>query len=262
MANQINGKGFDLLAAFFLGTAALGALRIAGQVVMLLVDLTVGPMGAVGYTVLSRSRHDDKMFEEALGVISKLAAVLIFPAFAGLLTTGDLLLPLMFGSRWEPAAGLIPYMSAAGPAIFWSLVVSIALFASGRADRLLQWALLESLLTVTFGFIAGAAWGLVGLAAAGVLRLYVMTPLGWRWLRNDVGVNPLALISAAVPSIVASAIMAAVVVAMRIMLTSHLGPLSLVASLVATGVASYAILLPWSAQPLLVELLQRPKPAN
>ena len=104
---------------------------------MLLIDLTIGPMSAVGYSALSRTQHDRKMFEKTLEVISDCSALLIFPAFAGLLVTGDLLLPLMFGERWEPAARLVPYMSAVGPAIFWYLIVSIALFASGRMDRML-----------------------------------------------------------------------------------------------------------------------------
>jgi O-antigen/teichoic acid export membrane protein len=256
IANQINSKGFDLFAAFFLGTAALGALRIAGQVVMLLIDLTIGPMTMVGYSVLSRTQHDPKLFEKALGVISNCAALLIFPAFAGLLMTGDLLLPLMFGNRWEPAARIVPYMSAVGPAIFWYLIVSIALFASGRMDRILHWALLESGLTLIFGAVGGASFGLTGLAMAGVLRLYVMTPLGWRWLRRDVGINPAKLVTNAVPAFLASAVMAITVELTRILLGRSLTPPTLIASLVTVGLATYALLLPWSARRVFFELFQ------
>ena len=127
---------------------------------MLLIDLTIGPMSAVGYSALSRTQHDRKMFEKTLEVISDCSALLIFPAFAGLLVTGDLLLPLMFGERWEPAARLVPYMSAVGPAIFWYLIVSIALFASGRMDRMLYWALLECGLTLLFGAVGGLFLGI------------------------------------------------------------------------------------------------------
>ena len=257
VANQINSRGFDLLAALLLGAMALGALRIAGQVVMLLIELTIGPMMAVGYAALSRTQHDRKMFEKTLEVISDCAALLIFPAFAGLLVTGDLLLPLMFGDRWEPAARLVPYMSAVGPAIFWYLIVSIALFASGRMDRLLYWALLEGGLTLLFGAVGGLYLGLTGLAVAGVLRLYVMTPLGWRWLKMDVGVNPAELVASAVPALLASIAMAVVVELTRILLAPLFSAPSLIACLIIVGVAVYALLLPWSAGRLFFELFQR-----
>jgi PST family polysaccharide transporter len=256
VANQINGKGFDFLAAAFLGAAALGALRIAGQTIMLLIDLAVSPMIGVGYAILSRCQHDQKLFEETLDVIARLAALLIFPAFAGLLVTGDLVLPLMFGSRWEPAAAIVPLMCVVAPAIYWYLIVSIALFARGRNDRMLQWALIEAVLTFSFG-IVGARYALVGLATAGVLRLYVMAPLGWLWLHRDISVNPRLLVIAAVPSAISSAAMAAVVAAARSWLTSALSPVMLIVSLVVVGVVTYTILLPFFARRLLSQLLQQ-----
>ncbi len=257
VANQINSRGFDLLAALFLGIDALGALRIAGQVVMLLVDITIGPMTAVGYSVLSRTQDDRKSFEETLNVIASCAALLIFPAFIGLLITGDILLPLMFGSRWEPAAQIIPYMSAVGPALYWYLIVSVALFASGRMDRMLHWALLEAGLTLLFGVIAGASFGLTGLAAAGVLRLYVMTPLGWRWLKRDVGVNPAKLVRNAIPAAFASLVMAATVELTRTLLAHALTSPTLIVSLIAVGVVTYALLLPWSVRGFFAELFEQ-----
>lgn len=256
IANQINSRGFDFFAGIVLGSAALGALRVAGQVVMLLVDLTVGPMGAVGYAVLSRNRQDPKLFEATLVIIANLAALLIFPAFAGLLVTADVALPLVFGSRWEAAAAITPYMCAVAPALFWYLLVSVALFASGRADRMLHWALIEAGLTAVVG-IVGARYGLIGLAAAGVTRLYLMTPFGWRWLRRDVGVNPRALLAAALPSAAASAVMAMLVVLAKVHLAPVLAPATLTLSLVAIGAATYALLLPFSARRLFLHFSDR-----
>jgi O-antigen/teichoic acid export membrane protein len=254
VANQINGKGFDFLAGIFLGVAALGALRIAGQTVMLLIELTIGPMMGVGYAVLSRNRHNPKLFEETLVAVASLAALLIFPAFAGLYTTADVLLPLMFGSRWAPAAAITPYMCAVAPALYWYVLVSVALFASGRADRMLHWALIEAGITAVVGYL-GAHFGLVGLATAGVLRLYLMTPLGWHWLHRDVGVNPRLLLSPALPSVAASMVMAVVVAMAKLQLTPLLKPGMLVCSLVAIGIVTFVLLLPLTARNLILQLM-------
>jgi O-antigen/teichoic acid export membrane protein len=256
VANQINNKGFDFLAGIFLGTAALGALRLAGQTVALLIELTIGPITGVGYAVLSRNRHDSKLFEETLVAVANLAALLIFPAFAGMYIVADVLLPLMFGSRWEAASAITPYMCAVAPALYWYVLVSMALFASGRADRMLHWALIEAGITAGVG-LAGARFGLVGLAAAGVLRLYLMTPLGWRWLHRDVGVNPRLLISSALPSLVASIVMAALVAMAKSQLTPLLKPAMLTFSLVTIGIVTYALLLPFSARNLIMQIMAR-----
>jgi O-antigen/teichoic acid export membrane protein len=254
LANQINGRGFDFLAGIFLGGAALGALRIAGQTVMLLIELTIGPISGVGYAVLSRHRHDPKLFEETLVAVASLAALLIFPAFAGLYTVADVLLPLMFGSRWEPAAEITPYMCVVAPALYWYVLVSVALFASGRADRMLHWAIIEAGITAGLGF-AGAHDGLVGLATAGVLRLYLMTPLGWRWLRCDVGINPVLLVTVALPSLVASIIMAALVATAKVELAPMLKPAMLACSLVIIGVLTYGLLSVFTARSLLAQFV-------
>jgi O-antigen/teichoic acid export membrane protein len=256
LANQINDKGFDFLAGIFLGVAALGALRIAGQTVLLLIELTIGPIAGVGYAVLSRNRHDPKLFEETLVAVASLAALLIFPAFAGLYTVADVLLPLMFGSRWEPAAAITPYMCAVAPALYWYVLVSVALFASGRADRMLHWALIEAAITASLGFV-GAHFGLVGLAAAGVLRLYLMIPLGWRWLCRDVGVHPRLLLAPALPSLAASMVMAAFVATAKPQLAPLLTPAALTCSLVAIGIVTYALLLPFTARNLIAQITTR-----
>ena len=84
-------------------------------------------------------------------MIAKLAGLLIFPAFAGLFVTADLLLPLMFGDKWEAAAAITPFMCAVAPGVYWYLLVSVALFASGRTDRMLQWAMIEAGITAVIG---------------------------------------------------------------------------------------------------------------
>jgi teichuronic acid exporter len=205
---------------------------------------------------LSRNRHDSKLFEETLVAVANLAALLIFPAFAGMYIVADVLLPLMFGSRWEAASAITPYMCAVAPALYWYILVSMALFASGRADRMLHWALIEAGITAGVG-LAGARFGLVGLAAAGVLRLYLMTPLGWRWLHRDVGVNPRLLISPALPSLVASIVMAALVAMAKAQLTPLLKPAMLTFSLVTIGIVTYALLLPFSARNLIMQIMAR-----
>lgn len=258
LAGQVNGRGFDFMAALSLGAAALAAFRIAGQMVFLLVELTIGPLTMAGFALLSRRRGDRAAFQETLKTVASLAGLVIFPAFAGLYLVADPLLPLLFGARWTAAAQLAPFLCAIAPALYWQLLVSMALFAAGRTDRMLQWSLIEAVLTIGFGLVA-ARFGLLGLAAAGTLRLYAMIPLGWRWLKRDVGVSPALLVSAGAPSLVAALVMALAVAASKAWLSPLLAPGDLCAALILIGALVYAGLLPLTASRLWREMT-RPRP--
>jgi O-antigen/teichoic acid export membrane protein len=254
LANQINGRGFDYLAGLFLGMAALGALRVAGQTVLLVIELSLGPITNVGFAILSRYQHDAALFAQALVSLARLSAVMIFPAFAGLLVVADPLLPLVFGSRWAPAAAITPFMCVIAPALYWQMLASAALFAAGRADRLLRFALIEAALTLVLG-LAAARFGLVGIAAAGSLRLYLMVPVTWRWVRHDLAIDPHILLVPALPSLMASLAMTGILFFAKAQLSELLTPAALVAALVGVGIASYALLLP-----VLSKLMAQPLP--
>ena len=242
LATMINAKGLDMIAGLLLGAVALGAMRIAGQTVMLLIDLTVGPMTALGFALLARAKTDPALFERTLLTIARFAALLIFPAFAGLYAIADPLLPLMFGERWAPAASVLPYMCAIGPALYFQFLITAALFAAGRSDRILHLSLIEAVLTVMVSFVGGG-FGLAGLAAAGTVRLYLMMPLGWHWLQRDIGIRASRLIAPALPPLVAALAMAAVVSLVETYLAPMLAPVPLIAALIAIGFAVYAALM-------------------
>ena len=249
LATMINARGFDMLAGLALGAVALGAIRIAGQTVMLLIDMTVSPLTAMGFALLARAMDDPAQFKQTLAVIARLAALLIFPAFAGLYVVADPLLPLIFGARWAPAATITPYMCVIAPALYSQLLISAALFAAGRSDRLLQWSLLESAVTLVAALV-GARFGLVGLAIAGTVRLYLMAPLGWLWLRRDVGISVTNLLKPAAFPAAAAVVMAIGVALAKGALAPRLEPVPLTIALIAIGVMIYGALASLTAQDL------------
>ncbi len=243
ITHQVNSRGFDMFAGVVLGPAALAALRVAGQVVLLLVDLTAAPLTAVGYSVISRAGDDPAHRREVFAAFAETAALLLFPAFVGLFVVGDLLLPAMFGARWAGASALLPFMCAVAPPLYVQLCVTAALFAAGRADRIFRWSLLEAGLTLGLG-LAGARFGLIGLAAAGTLRLYLMLPLACRWLKRDARHDPRLMLTAAAPPAVAAAVMGLAVWILKLLLSASMAPVPLLAGLIAAGVAIYAAMAP------------------
>ena len=257
LIGQINGRGFDFLAGLVLGVGALATFRIAGQTVLLIIELTAGPLTYVGYSVLSRHKDDPALFAEGFKFMAQLSALLIFPAFFGLFAVADELFPLVFGARWTGASVIVPFMCAICVPLYFQLMVSSALFAAGRADRILKWSLIEAGLTVVMAPI-GAQFGLVGLAAMASLRLYGMIPFGLRWLRRDAGLDPSLVIGPALPCAAAAALMSAVVYGAKHLLAPYLAPAPLMASSIVLGVGLYASMSPLVAGPLVREMIRRP----
>ncbi len=243
LAHQVNARGFDMFAGVILGPAALAALRVAGQLIMLLIDLTAAPLTAVGFSVMSRARDDLPRRQDAFSVFAETSALLLFPAFVGLFVVGDPLLPLMFGSRWAMASALLPFMCAIAPPLYVQLCVTAALFAAGRADQILRWSLIEAALTLGLG-LACARWGLVGLAVAGTLRLYLMAPFACRWLKRDAGLDARLLLTAAAPSAVAAATMGLLAWMLKVVLSQWLAPAPLLFIVIGAGAAGYVAMAP------------------
>lgn len=219
----LNGRGFDFIAGFSLGATALASLRIAGQIVLMVVQVTVGPSLAVATSLLPRSREQPERFRSQLLLTALGCATLIFPAFAGLFAVADTVLPSLLGAKWADLAQIMPFMCLIAPALYFQVMMIAVLFSFERNDLLVRFAAFELVSTLVFGLV-GSAYGLIGIAAAGSLRLYVLAPIGWRWLHRKVGVNPNLILLAAVPSLVASALMLATITAMKAGLAG--GPMS------------------------------------
>jgi O-antigen/teichoic acid export membrane protein len=246
VTHQVNARGFDMFAGVILGPAALAALRVAGQLVLLLIDLTAAPLTAVGFSVMSRAKDDPAGRREAFAAFSETSALLLFPAFVGLFVVGDPLLPLMFGARWTMASALLPFMCAIAPPLYIQLCVTAALFAAGRSDKILRWSIIEAVLTLVLG-LAFARWGLIGLAVAGTLRLYLMAPLACRWLARDAGLDARLLWTAAAPSAAAAAVMGGLTWVLKLALSQWLEPTQLLIVLIGAGMAAYAAMAPFAS---------------
>ncbi|MCJ2024017.1 oligosaccharide flippase family protein [Methylobacterium sp. J-067] len=202
----LNNRGFDFIAGLSLGPAALASLRIGGQIILLLIQITIGPILAIAYAVLPRLRSQPQRFRAELMIAAFLCSSLLFPAFAGLFALADIVLPVMLGAKWNDLAGILPFMCWIAPALYFQAIVSTALFGADRNDLLLKLSLFEFSATIILGFL-GSRLGIVGIAAAGSLRLYMLIPVTWRWMRRTIGFDPKILLWMALPASISTMVM-------------------------------------------------------
>ena len=88
-----------------------------------------------------------------------------FPMMIGLMVTSDLLVPVIFGSQWEPVIPLITILAVIGLVQSVGTTVGVIYQAKARTDLLLRWGLFSGCLAVC-GFVIGMGWGIRGVASA------------------------------------------------------------------------------------------------
>ena len=244
--HQVNLKCVELMSGAGLGAAALGLLRVAAQTLALLVELSAGPLAFVGYAVLGRTREGSDDRQQAFFTIARLAALLIFPVFLGLMVVADDLLPLMFGARWQGGGVLMQILCLMVVPIYWQIMFGMAVAVTGRAEQVLLWSVVE--IGVTIAALAiGIRFGLIGVTVALLLRYYAVMFLQFARFGRRTGLSLKRLIRNACPSMLAACVMAVAVAIVKAGLPLTWPPVAVLAVAVTTGCLVYAVMLPLTA---------------
>jgi len=248
--NQLNQKGFDFAAGLLLGAAALAILRVAGQTILLLIELTIGPMTMAAFAILARYPDNPAVGRKTFALLTQSTALLVYPSFFGLAAISDILLPWLFGEQWSQAAIFVRLLVLLALPVHLQMLLMAAFFAAGRTDRMLHWQLAMSAATV-LGIAIGTPFGLWGLAIATVAHFYLLIPLGLWWLKRDTYFRIGELARAILPSLACAGIMAIAVLGIRPLVARTLDTPMQLAILVLVGVALFALAVPFIAPELL-----------
>lgn len=109
----------------------------------------VGTLGQVAYPALAQLQDDVMRAREAMRRLITCSTFVVFPMMAGIAVCADLLIPLLFGNRWE---GAILYVKIAcfGAALWPFHVINLkAISAMGRSDIFLTLEIIKKVLGLT-----------------------------------------------------------------------------------------------------------------
>ena len=172
------GRSIDnLLIGRFYGAEALGQYSRAYSLLMLPFQQIGGPLATVAIPALSRLQHEPARFREAVLSLQRLAGLIMIPLAAFIIASGDWLVSVVLGPQWEDAGYLVMILGFAALTEGLGSAGICVLTTQGRTDRLLQWAILNTILTVV-PIVAGLPWGPHGVATAySISALLIRTPL-------------------------------------------------------------------------------------
>lgn len=241
MLNFLSRHADNLLIGVYLGTVALGLYAVAYKILDITQQLLVTAVQKVAFPAFARLQHDRERLAAAYQRLVRSASLVILPGYVGLALVADEAIVLLFGVRWAPSAAPAAVLLLIGPVLALQ-AFSGALFNSvGHPEVTLRFRLISTIVNVA-GFVIAVAFfrDITAVAAAFVIRGYVLLPLIFWWLRRYVGLPLRAHLNQLRTPIVATGLMAVLIVGVKLGIGGVLPAGLLLAVELAVGVAAFA----------------------
>jgi polysaccharide transporter, PST family len=166
-------KNIDkVLVGRYHGSLQLGQYDRAYQLSSIFHNQLTVPVASVAVATLSRLRNDP---EKCLKYYTKILSIIAFitmPLSAIFTLIGQDLLLLLLGNQWTVAGHIfIAFGPAIGPMLLYGTHTWLH-YSMGKADRLLKWSIVGTVVTVVF-FLIGIPFGVLGVAVAYSASYYV-----------------------------------------------------------------------------------------
>jgi O-antigen/teichoic acid export membrane protein len=199
----------DVVIGRYISVAAVGSYRIAWRMIELISQATIQPIVTVSFVTLAHLQDDKERFSNALLRMVGLGAILTLPALSGFgVLSGDII-PLLFGAKWASSAAIAQVLSLMAVPFCINYFLVSALAAIGRPGSIAKSTGVQTVAALGLSLLA-APFGVQWVAAAYVLRAYLMLPYHLHLFRRDTGVGLLPMMRAVMPPFLASQAMVGV----------------------------------------------------
>ena len=233
------GRNADnFLIGAFLGIVPLGIYAVGYRILDVSHRLLINVARKVTFPALSRLQHDETRLVRAYLRVTRLAAVLIIPAYVGLALVAPELTVVVFGERWMESGPVAAVLFLSGPVLGLQAFSGSLLYAAGRPDVVFRFRLISTVVNVA-GFVVALPFGIVAVAAAFTARAYALLPLLLAWTRRHAGAGLTAHWEAVRGTTLATLVMSAAVLAVKLLAADRLGTGGLLALEVAVGAVAF-----------------------
>jgi O-antigen/teichoic acid export membrane protein len=210
----------DVIIGRTIGTAAVGVYRTAWRTVELIAQGVIMPFSQVSVPTLGRLQDDMPAFRRAYLRIISVSAALAFPALIGFAVLAPEAIPLMFGARWEESASIARVLGFMAVPFTLNRFAGPALGTLGQSALLARIAILQLGLTIGMT-LAAAPYGLLAIAAAYVVRAYLVLPVQMWAFKKYSGLGYGELLRSIAPPLFTSLIMAGAMLALDRLVGHH-----------------------------------------
>jgi PST family polysaccharide transporter len=261
LLNYFNRRADDLLIGAFLGATALGFYSVAYRMLVLLIEVTSNLIDAVAFPVYSRLQDDGQRLRRVYYKSSAFAALIAFPGFLAILVLAPQLVEVVFGEKWSKSVPVMQVLTLFGIVQALIYLNSTMVKALGKPS----WRVIIVGITAVFNvaaFFVAVRHGIVAVAVALVAVGFVLAPASFWAMNRLLPISMRAYAAHIARPLVASLVMAAVMLGLRQALDDE-GPALVLITAAAAGGVAYIGTLFVIARPLAdeaVELARRAIP--
>jgi len=240
LLNFLNRQSDDLLIGVVLGTRALGYYSVGYRILLLLTDVMTRTIESVAFPLFSKIQGDLVRLRGAYLMATQLSATIATPVFLGVAALAPELIGAVFGAKWDAAVPVMQVLAFIGVLHASLFFNSTVLIATGRPQTALLVTFVNAISNVV-AFAIAVQWGIVAVAAAYVIRGYLLSPLPVLLVKRVIGFRLGEYVSRFAIPLACSAVMAITMLVLRELLTPRVPDAIVVLAAGLVGTAVYPL---------------------
>ena len=208
-------SGDRFVVGRFLGSTDLGFYGLANRLLKYPLQTSTQTYREVMLPTLARLQDDHAELRRVyLRSVSGIAFALL-PATVAVSVLAEPLVLTFLGAKWRDAIPLVSIIALVAALQAITTTTGALYSVAGRSDLLLRWGVASALVTMVF-YSVGTIWDVEGVAAAYLAAIVVLTYPSFRLSFGLVGLSFRRLVLTLTPTILATAVAAAVMFAARL----------------------------------------------
>jgi PST family polysaccharide transporter len=256
LLNFANTRSDDLMIGYVLGPVQLGLYSVAYRGTRMITGVLTSMVARIAFPVFARLQGDPVRLRRAFYLVTQHMSLVSFPVFVGMAVAAPDIVAAMFGPRWAASVPVMRVLAFIG--ILHSLFFfnSTVVMSMGRPGLRLALNTLNAVANVA-AFLLVVRWGIVAVAAAFVVRGYLLSPLPLWAVHSLIDIDLKTYLKRFVAPAVATGVMAAAIAAVRMGAEGWVSsPWVMVALDIGVGVLVYAVTLRMLAPSVVRESLE------
>ncbi len=231
-------RSIDLVIGIVLGPVQLGLYKIAFRIFEFTAQIAIMPLVSVAGAQLARVANDLGSLRQSYLRFTQVSASILCPAMIGFAIVAPEAVHFLFGPKWEaavPLAQMISVLAITSPPNYY---FPAAMIAIGKSSLVIRQGIFQIVVGLGLAAIA-AQYSLTAILLTQIVRGILLTAYNFWDMRRYTGLRFREVATGLAPPYVATAVMAVILIGLRVLLAGHIPPFALLVVLVLAGVVTY-----------------------
>lgn len=212
LSSQTLQRGVNIVLGMTAGAHAVGMFNLAMRIIDLPRSAIYNGLMSYALPAFARRSAEPTRLISLIGDSTAISGFLLTPLFVGIALTAEDIILLIFGDKWADAIVLLQVLAVTAALGNLALYATTALVAVNRTYLTLKAEVATTVLALALVYVLGTVYGGMAAALALLMRMLAITPLQIRGLNTAIGYGWRSFFDSAYRSVLATLVMAAVVV--------------------------------------------------